>query len=132
MNRRLVSIAGPLKGTIFALADEEVSIGRDASNQISVPDVSLSRRHCLIKNESGVFKIKDLDSLNGAFVNGVPVKERALNHGDQIKLGDSQFLFLLDESEPAPISSPVQLDESPLINNATVQLRIEDAIYLQS
>ncbi len=132
MTPRLITIAGPSKGTVFALAEGEISIGREQSNQLNVADLSLSRRHCLIKNEAGQFKITDLGSLNGTFVNGVPVKERALEHGDQIKIGDSQFLFLLDQSEPAPISSPVQLDQSQVVSRATVQLRMEDAIYLQS
>ena len=132
MMPRLITIAGPSKGAVFTLAEEEISIGREQSNQLSVADLSLSRRHCLIKSEAGKFKITDLSSLNGTFVNGVPVKERALEHGDQIKIGDSQFLFLLDQSEPAPISSPVQLDESQVVSRVTVQLRMQDAIYLQS
>ena len=132
MNARLAAIAGPLKGTNFILSEEEISIGRDPSNQVCVADVSLSRRHCEIKNEGGQFEISDLNSLNGVFINGVPVIKRILEHGDQIKLGDSLFLFLLDEGEPAPISSPVYLNESRLVKEATIQLRMEDALYLQS
>jgi transcriptional regulator with GAF, ATPase, and Fis domain len=132
MTPRLAAIAGPLKGTAFTIAEEEISIGREPSNQLCVADRSLSRRHCLVKNESGQFKIADLNSLNGTFVNGVPVKERLLQHGDQIKLGDSQFLFLLDQGEPAPASSPVRLDESEIVSNITVQLRVDEAVYLQS
>jgi Nif-specific regulatory protein len=132
MNPRLAAIAGPLKGTNFILSEKEMSIGREPSNQICVADVSLSRRHCLIKVEGGQFEISDLNSLNGTFVNGVPVKERVLEHGDQIRLGDSLFLFLLHEGEPAPLSSPVLLDESRLVKEATIRLRMEDALYLQS
>ena len=132
MTARLAAIAGPLKGTNFILSEEEISIGRDPSNQVCVPDVSLSRRHCLIKNEGGQFEISDLNSLNGVFINGVPVMQRILEHGDQIKLGDSMFLFLLREGEPAPISSPVYLNESRLAKESTIQLRMEDALYLQS
>jgi Nif-specific regulatory protein len=112
MNPRLAAIAGPLKGTNFVLSEEDISIGREPSNQICVPDVSLSRRHCLIKSEGGQFEISDLNSLNGVFINGVPVKRHILEHGDQIKLGDSLFLFLVGEGEPQPRSSPVYLDES--------------------
>src|SRR3712207_7617531 len=44
---------------------------------------SVSRAHCLLKHEGGRFTVLDLDSFNGTFVNGVPVKEQALAHGDQ-------------------------------------------------
>jgi two-component system, NtrC family, response regulator HydG len=100
MDPRLVASSGPLKGAIFRLGEEAVSIGRESSNRISISDLALSRRHCCLKAEAGQFKICDLDSLNGTFVNGVPVKVRLLQHGDQIKLGDSLLLFLLAESEP--------------------------------
>lgn len=43
----------------------------------------------------------DLDSLNGTFVNNQPVKERILRHGDRIEVGDSHFVFLLEEEDAA-------------------------------
>jgi Nif-specific regulatory protein len=130
MNPRLVAIAGPLKGTILTLSEDEVSIGRESSNQLCISDLSLSRRHCLIKGAAGQFTISDLNSLNGTFVNGVPVKERILAHGDQIKIGDSVLCFLLEENEVAPTTSSVQLDEGKLVSQSTVQLRMQDALYL--
>jgi pSer/pThr/pTyr-binding forkhead associated (FHA) protein len=132
MSPRLAAIAGPLKGANFILSEEDVSIGREPSNQICVPDVSLSRRHCLISSQGDQFEISDLNSLNGIVINGLPVKRRTLEHGDQIRLGDSLFLFLVGEGDPPPLSSPVYLDESRLVKESTIQLRMEDALYLQS
>jgi transcriptional regulator with GAF, ATPase, and Fis domain len=131
MNPRLVAIAGPLKGTTFTLTEEDLSIGREASNRLSISDLALSRRHCLVKKDAENFKLCDLDSLNGTFVGGVPIKERLLEDGDQIKLGDSLFLFLLREEEVSPTSSSVQLVEGRLLTHSTIELRIEDALYLQ-
>ncbi|HEV8141117.1 MAG TPA: sigma 54-interacting transcriptional regulator [Pyrinomonadaceae bacterium] len=148
MSPHLIAISGNLKGTTFSLASEDVSIGRDASNSIRLNDASVSRRHCLItrkavdeqsanrvsKNsasapdEDATFTILDLDSYNGTFVNGVPVHEQTLAHGDQIALGDVQLLFLLDETEADPTST---IAEADLITRSTVRLRAEDALYLR-
>src|SRR4026207_10822 len=96
MNPRLLAIAGPLQEAIFPLAGE-VCLGRDPSNQICLADMSVSRWHCLIKSEAGRFKISDLGSRNGTIVNGLPLKEQILEHGNQVQVGEFRFLFLLDE-----------------------------------
>src|ERR671918_3074782 len=91
----LVSTFGPLKGSTFSLTEAEVSIGRDISNSISIIDPLLSRKHCKIYKEGDNFKIIDLDSRNGIFVNDIPTSGTILRHCDEIELGDSVFLFLL-------------------------------------
>jgi transcriptional regulator with GAF, ATPase, and Fis domain len=132
MTPTLAAIAGPLKGTTFELNEQEVSIGRDPSNTLPIADLSMSRRHCLIKCEEGKFSLKDLDSFNGTLVNGVPVNERVLEHGDQIKIGDSLFVFLLEDGDDSEPSNEVELDEAELGDRSTIRLRVEDALYLNS
>src|SRR5262245_46326248 len=131
MNPRLVAIDGPLQGTVLALTEGETSIGRESSNRICIRDLSVSRRHSLIQREGERFTLRDLDSFNGTLVNGVPVKERVLEPGDRIKIGRALFLFLVGDQEADPAPDPVRLDESALVLGATVQLRREDARYLQ-
>src|ERR1044072_7937325 len=96
MTARLTAISGALKGTTFALTQDEVSIGRDLSNSFSINDPSISRRHCTIKKNgsSNGFHVVDLQSYNGTFVNGLPVADQALTHRDHIALGDLHFIFL--------------------------------------
>ena len=106
-------------------------IGRDPTNQLSMEDSSVSWQHCLIKREAGQFSIKDLESRNGTFVNGVPLQERSLEDGDQIKIGDCVFLFLLHDGEPPASSTPVELDNEILVTGAMVQLQGADALYLK-
>src|SRR5207249_3555736 len=125
MNPRLVAMTGPLKGTVFTLTESETSIGRESSNRLSISDIALSRRHCLISREGEQFKICDLESRNGTFINSLPVKERILEHGDHLKLGDSVFLFLLHEGEVPVAAAPVQLNEDELLTGMTVRLRRE-------
>src|SRR5438270_439855 len=141
MEPHLIAISGSLKGTTFPLANDEVSVGRETSNEICVKDPSISRRHCLIKRtsvkrkpDSGAgevvrFNVRDLESYNGTFVNGVPVLEQPLVHGDQIALGDVLFLFLTHESDTAVAA--VQFEEGDLITRSTVRLQREEAFYLR-
>src|SRR5580658_6201388 len=110
MNPRLICIAGPHQGSVFLLDPAgEFSIGRDAGNQVSVLDLTASRRHCAVQTKEGRFRLDDLESRNGTFVNGLPVTERWLEHGDRIRVGVSTFLFLLSESEADSPSSDVEM-----------------------
>jgi transcriptional regulator with GAF, ATPase, and Fis domain len=134
MDSQLIAISGSLKGTTFSLANEEMSLGREASNEICLNDPSISRRHCLFRKhtagEDVAFSVVDLESYNGTFVNGVPVLEQSLAHGDQIALGDVLFLFLAHEGE-AQDAPAIQMDEGGLITRSTVRLQREDAFYLR-
>ena len=132
MNPRLVSISGPLQGKTFPLTDEDCSIGRESANCICVSDASVSRRHCVIRTEDERFKLSDLESLNGSFVNGMPIKDRYLEHGDQIKLGDTLFLFLLQEGDAQAAPSPVLLsDEMFVSTHSTIRMKSQDSLLLQ-
>src|ERR1700741_3989337 len=96
----LVVLSGSLKGEKYVLPDADFSIGRDTPNSLVLKRKLISRQHAVIR-KTGVrrFVIVDLDSRNGTFVNSVPVKERKLEHGDRIQVGDSLLLFLLDGSD---------------------------------
>ncbi|HLG97376.1 MAG TPA: sigma 54-interacting transcriptional regulator [Bryobacteraceae bacterium] len=125
----LEAIAGPLKGTSIPLTEDEITIGREPSNAVSLLDASVSRRHCLIKRDSDGFRIQDLNSRNSTFVNSVPVAERVLASGDEIKIGTSLFVFVLPDSEPTPNASSVEMTDTGA--GSTIILRKEDARYLR-
>jgi transcriptional regulator with GAF, ATPase, and Fis domain len=128
MGQRLTAILGPLQGSTIDLTQPEVSIGREPSNTLSISDMLLSRKHCLIKNKGERSIITDLGSLNGIYVNKIRTTERLLEHGDQIQIGESLFLFLAPQDETL---SDVEINKSGLSAQSTVQLRIEDAVYLK-
>jgi Nif-specific regulatory protein len=131
----LEAVAGPLKGSTIPLQEDEASIGREPSNQISLLDAAVSRRHCVIRRNAGQFKIQDLDSRNSTFVNGVPVTERTLISGDEIKIGNSLFVFVLPDVEKAKnVSTSVEFDKfdrSDAGGGSTIVLRKQDARYLR-
>ena len=129
MPPRLAAISGKLKGAIFALNEESLVIGRETAANLCIADASVSRRHSKIEKKESGFVLTDLESLNGTFVNDVPVKSRLLEHGDRVRIGDSQFLFLMHEGDATSKSSDVRLEEAHVVSGSTVQIRFDDAIY---
>jgi two-component system, NtrC family, response regulator HydG len=132
MNPRLVAIAGKLRGVVLSITESPAIIGRESTATLCVPDPSVSRRHSQIERDGDEFVVTDLESLNGTFVNDVPVKRRNLEHGDRVKIGDSQFIFLRHEDDIPSESSQVQFDDRQIVSGSTVQLRLNDALYLMA
>jgi transcriptional regulator with GAF, ATPase, and Fis domain len=128
---RLEAVSGPLKGKQFPLSKDEFSIGRDPSNDISLLDSLVSRRHCVIRKETEGFRLLDLESRNNTFIGGVPVRERALAHGDQIRVGNTILVFQGADTETSSGNASLRLDATPAPGAATVMLRKEDLLYLQ-
>jgi transcriptional regulator with GAF, ATPase, and Fis domain len=129
---RLEVVSGPLKGKTFPLAEAEVSIGREPSNHISLLDSLVSRQHCVVRKDGNSFRLVDLESRNNTFVSGVPVRERVLVAGDQIRVGNSLLVFQAAAGDSSTANFGLQLDATPAPGAATVILRKEDALYLQS
>ncbi len=128
MNPRLIAIAGPLKTATVELAAGEFAVGREDDNQLVINDLSVSRQHCIITAEDGAFKVKDLESHNGTFVNDIPVAERALEHGDHLRIGNSLFIFLLRGAE-AEAAGASALDDGTLVTRTALQIRLKDVLY---
>jgi transcriptional regulator with GAF, ATPase, and Fis domain len=130
MNPRLLGIAGPFEGITFSLTEGSVSMGRDSTNDLCIADHRLSRRHCLLSMQGENFVIRDLRSKNGTLVNGVPVTEQLLKHGDYITVGDSVLVFQLKPDEAPVLKSPVEfLDTSEM--DSRLLIRPEESLDLQ-
>jgi Nif-specific regulatory protein len=121
MKPRLLVISGSLTGTVQSLVDGQFSIGHDESNQLCLNDPGVSRRHCAIQQTGLHFELVDLDSHNGTFVNGIPVRRKTIDDGDTIRIGNSELVFLLHESEVLPNSTIRLTDLAPLSEFSTVR-----------
>ena len=78
-----------------------LTIGRDPSNDLGLPDAMVSRRHAVIEHRSGQFFLRDCSSANGSVVNGDRVSERGLRDGDLVAIGSMRLLFREELAEPA-------------------------------
>jgi transcriptional regulator with GAF, ATPase, and Fis domain len=110
MHPRLLAISGRLSGTVRPLISGRMSISLDESDQSILIDDAGSPNHCEIQQIGERFEVRDFDSDHGTFVNGVPIKRKLLDHGDTIRVGNSELIFLLHEDETVG-NSPVRLSE---------------------
>lgn len=128
MNPRLISITGPHQGTTFSISADDQSIGRDSTNWISVVSRAVSRKHCAIRRAANDWKVIDLDSKNGTSVNGIPIRDRKLQEGDRIEVGESVFIFMVSDENG---SEAVASADEGLAAIPTTRLRLEDVLYLE-
>ena len=125
----LEALSGPRQGEIFVLTEEEVFIGREPTNQIAVLDATASRRHCSIYKQGQQFHLRDRESRNSTIVNGVQVSDHVLQPGDEIRVGQSLFVFREAGSDSyAPKTVQHYDSDTP---NSTIVLRQEDTLYLR-
>ena len=77
----------------FEMDSSEAVIGRSKECQIQINDKKSSRRHAKISRRGLSFFLKDLDTVNGTFVNGQKVTETELTGEDLIQIGDTELRF---------------------------------------
>lgn len=82
-------------------------IGRGKDNELVLRDNSVSRHHAeIVRDGGGRFAIKDLDSLNGVFVDNKKVQWTSLSDGAQIDIGDLRLTFSTDGGSAPPEAEP--------------------------
>ena len=122
MQPRFVILSGPSSGRTLPLSPDGLSMGRNAGNDLQIPDPSVSRHHCVVKPVDGGFLLRDLGSRKGTFVNGKPVQERVLKEGDLIAVGDTLLFFHLREEEIRSAEPEPLTDEGTFTARTAVQL----------
>lgn len=92
-------------------------VGRGKENDVVIADSSISRNHAEIwRTPEGQFAIKDLDSLNGLFVNNRKVHSAILTEGAEIDIGDIRFTFSIEgrlQNTQEILAAPRKLDQAP-------------------
>jgi pSer/pThr/pTyr-binding forkhead associated (FHA) protein len=80
----------------------DVVVGRHSDAEVRLGFADISRRHCRLHFEDQHWRVYDLHSLNGVFVNGERMQEATLYPGDQLQLGTCVFLVEYALSLAAP------------------------------
>ncbi len=88
----LIITKGPGAGKKLPLVPMTMTIGREHDNNIELKDEEVSRYHARISYEGGQYLIKDLDSSSGTWINEEKISEKALEHGDKIRLGGIEMV----------------------------------------
>jgi hypothetical protein len=89
--------AGPESGRRIPLLSEDLTIGRQAGNDLTLNDQQVSRRHARIESRDGEVFVTDLGTANGTYVNGQRIDGTvALRSGDAIGIGETTIRFVAD------------------------------------
>lgn len=106
---QLIMRTGPTPGAAFTLEGDQMTIGRDSTNEIVINDAEISRRHARLTFQGGKYVLEDLGSTNGTFVNGQRLAgPRVLKAGEVVSFGE-QIVLVFEAStfDPAAtVASP--------------------------
>jgi adenylate cyclase len=86
--------AGPRAATYrFSVDGQAVAmVGRCADATVRIEDLEVSRCHCDISQVGDILMVRDMDSTNGTFINGLKISEAHLMPGDELKIGKTAVL----------------------------------------
>jgi pSer/pThr/pTyr-binding forkhead associated (FHA) protein len=93
----LVVKRGPNAGSTFLIDKDVTTTGRHPESDIFLDDVTVSRRHAEIRRNNDQFRVRDLGSLNGTYVNRERVEETELAPGDELQIGKFKLVFFSGE-----------------------------------
>ncbi len=94
----LVIIYGADLGRRIVLDGTPIEIGRSVKCDVSIDQESVSRRHARLTFDNGRYKLTDLGSTNGSYVNDELCTERFLRDGDQLKIGRTILKFMTGDN----------------------------------
>ena len=101
----LLVLQGIDLGSRYELDGNTVGVGRGVQNAVRLHDTEVSRSHARLEQSDGRWKLTDLNSSNGTFVNGQPIRSRELRSGDQIQFGRTVMLYSVEApAEVAPLA----------------------------
>lgn len=129
----LIGQSGPVQGSRWVIPPAGVTLGRDDTCEVVVPDRQVSRRHAKIDRRGGKTFVQDLASKNGTWINGVPVKEEAeIKDGDLLQIAlAAGFLYVASDST-MPLESegltpkPGRIRLNPAEHSVTVGEKLID------
>lgn len=89
----LIVRRGPTVGARFLLDTDVTVAGRHPDADIFLDDVTVSRRHAEIVRTGTSFAIRDLESLNGTYLDGERTTDGNLVDGSEIQIGKYRMTF---------------------------------------
>lgn len=120
-------IQGFDQGERLEISSKIVRIGRDSNNDLQVHDSEVSRFHAELQPEGDGFKVVDLGSSNGTFLNGERITSAALSSGDRVQLGKTHIVIKEQgTADASDFSGVVHFDD-----NTDVESQILESVVPQ-
>jgi pSer/pThr/pTyr-binding forkhead associated (FHA) protein len=112
---------GKQANVLFRLQAEETTVGRANENDIRLHDWFVSKRHAVIIRDAEGFFVRDLGSWRGITLNGAPIRESRIKHGDELVFGTTVVRFHVGPEDfriegtilSTELASEVQMPEAP-------------------
>lgn len=112
MSKLILSMDGLVLKEI-PLDKERITIGRKPSNTIQIDNLAISGHHALITTILDDAFLEDLNSTNGTYVNGQPVKKHVLQPNDIVELGKYRLKYIL-ETAPEMVAAAEGIETAAL------------------
>jgi len=106
----LIMQRGGVLERVIQWEGERMTLGRATECEIVLATPEVSRRHAMLVRDGDRYEVRDLESINGTFVNGEKVSRRALQVGDVVRVEDFELTFVIDHS---PLGSAVKSEAPP-------------------
>jgi pSer/pThr/pTyr-binding forkhead associated (FHA) protein len=90
----LVVKRGPSAGARFLLDADLTTAGRHPDSDIFLDDITVSRHHAEFHREGGQYRVHDVGSLNGTYVNRERIDDVTLSNGDEVQIGKYRLVYL--------------------------------------
>ena len=89
----LIVQRGPGAGSRYLLDTDVVTAGRHPESDIFLDDITVSRRHVEFHRTEGSYRVHDVGSLNGTYVNRDRIDDALLQNGDEVRIGKFRLVF---------------------------------------
>ena len=83
----------------FDADGDTVTLGRHPESDIFLDDITVSRRHAEVRRDGARYRVRDVGSLNGTYINRDRIDEQELHEGDELQVGKFKLLFVFGTGE---------------------------------
>lgn len=109
----LIGLTTPFTDRRFRLRPERSRIGRDPRGDVVLDEPDVSHKHARIVRSGGEWRVVDLQSTNGTFVNGRRVQQNTVRYGDHIAFGPASFVFAAGNTSAGAVRAMQAIGRHP-------------------
>ena len=93
----LIITKGEDVGKHYQLGNRTLAGGRDPAREIQLIDSTVSRKHFIIRKDGDHHVIREMKAKNGVHINGIRCEEKALEDGDEIRVGATTLTYYVED-----------------------------------